>query len=88
MKDWFVYVLECNDGTFYTGITDNINKRLVVHNSGKGAKYTRGRTPVILKFVQKVSARGEALRREVQIKKMTRNEKKELMMFFGSSLQW
>ncbi len=75
MKDWFVYILECSDGTFYTGITDDVNSRVETHNLGKGAKYTRGRTPVILRLVEKVSGRSEALKREAAIKKMTRSEK-------------
>ena len=79
MKDWWVYILECRDGTFYTGITDDIQSRLVVHNEGKGARYTKGRGPVLLRYSEKVQGRGEATRREVEIKKMNRSEKMRLM---------
>jgi putative endonuclease len=78
MKEWFVYILECRDGTFYTGITDDMQSRLAVHNAGKGAKYTRGRTPVTLRYEEKVTGRGEALKREHEIKKMERGDKRRL----------
>lgn len=73
--NWFVYILECSDSTLYTGMTDNIEKRLAVHNSGKGAKYTRSRLPVRLCFKEECESRSAALRREAQIKKLTRNQK-------------
>ena len=78
MKGWFVYILECSDRTFYTGITDDVESRVAVHNSGKGAKYTRGRTPVILKYTESVTGRSGALKREAEIKRMTRSEKRSL----------
>lgn len=78
MKAWFVYVLECKDGTLYTGITDNVEKRMAMHNAGKGARYTKGRTPVVLRFVEEVMGRSEALKREAEIKKMSRKAKIEL----------
>jgi putative endonuclease len=78
MKDWFVYIVECRDGTFYTGISDEVEKRIEVHNAGKGAKYTRGRTPVILRFVEKCAGRGEALKREAEIKKLDKDAKRRL----------
>jgi putative endonuclease len=78
MKPWFVYILECKDGTLYTGITDSVEKRLAAHNAGKGAKYTRGRAPFVLRFVEKVLGRGNALKREAEIKKMRRKEKRLL----------
>lgn len=78
MKNWFVYILECVDGTLYTGITDNVEKRLAVHNAGNGARYTKGRTPVVLRFVEGVRGRGEAQKREAEIKKIGREIKKML----------
>lgn len=77
-KQWFVYMVECRDGTLYTGITDDIPKRMAAHNSGKGAKYTRGRAPVILVYQESVQSHSQALRREYQIKRLSREEKKSL----------
>ncbi|TRZ51467.1 GIY-YIG nuclease family protein [bacterium] len=75
MKSWFVYIVECKDGTLYTGITDNVERRVAVHNAGNGAKYTKGRTPAILRFVEEVVGRSEAQKREAEIKRMTRERK-------------
>lgn len=75
MKDWFVYILECRDGTLYTGITDDVESRVRVHNIGKGAKYTKGRGPVILKYKELVKNRSEATKREMEIKKMKKGMK-------------
>jgi len=79
MKDWLVYILECRDGTFYTGITGDIRNRVTAHNEGRGAKYTKGRGPVRLLYDEKVQGRSEALKREMEIKKMSRSEKMGLM---------
>ena len=76
---WYVYILRCGDGTLYTGITDNISRRLAVHRSGKGAKYTRGRGPLELAYTEEVSDKPAALRREYQIKRLTRQEKEQLI---------
>lgn len=78
IKDWFVYILECADGTLYTGITDDVDCRLEAHNAGKGAKYTKGRSPVKVRYMETVKGRSEASKREAEIKKMTRKEKKSL----------
>jgi putative endonuclease len=75
----YIYIIECADGTLYTGYTNQLEKRIISHNSGKGAKYTRGRTPVILKYDEEFESKQEAMRREAQIKKLTRNEKLELI---------
>lgn len=77
-KEWFVYILECRDGTYYTGITDDICRRLAVHNAGKGAKYTRSRRPVTLRYQVRCPNKSQALRRELQIKKLTHTEKEKL----------
>ncbi len=76
---YHVYILECRDGTLYTGWTANIEKRLKKHNSGKGAKYTRTRYPVILKYLENLASKREAMQRECYIKKLTREEKLELI---------
>ena len=76
-QSWFIYLLECSDGTFYTGITTDLDKRIKTHNLGSGAKYTRGRTPVkLLEFIT-VSTQSEALRLEHQIKKLPKLKKRE-----------
>lgn len=72
---WFVYMLRCGDGTLYTGISDDVQRRLAAHRAGKGAKYTRGRGPLELVYVEKVADKSVALRRELQIKKLSRQEK-------------
>ena len=74
----YIYVVECQDGTFYTGYTTDIKRRLEEHNSGEGAKYTRGRYPVILKHQESFSSRSQAQKREYQIKKLPRSKKEEL----------
>lgn len=76
---WYLYILRCKDNTFYTGITTDVEKRLEVHRSGKGAKYTRGRTPLELVYRETCGTHSEALRRELQIKKLSREEKLELV---------
>ena len=65
-KRWYVYMLQCKDGSLYTGITDDIQKRLDAHRSGKGAKYTRGRGPLTLKYLEICESKGDALRREIE----------------------
>lgn len=76
---WFVYMLRCCDGSLYTGCTDHVERRLAVHQSGKGAKYTRSRLPVELVYQEEVTDRSAALRREAAIKKLTRKEKIKLL---------
>ena len=76
---WTVYILRCADGTLYTGIAPNVEKRLQKHNEGKGAKYTRGRTPVELVYREEHPNRAEASKREYQIKQLSRAEKLELI---------
>lgn len=74
-KPWLVYVLQCGDGSYYTGITNDISKRLLAHESGRGAKYTRGRAPLRLVFEKPFKSKGEALREERAIKRLNRQEK-------------
>lgn len=74
-KNWTVYILECADGTLYTGITDDLERRLKAHESGKGAKYTRGRGPLILRYQEELPDKGAALKRECALKRLRREEK-------------
>lgn len=76
---WYVYMLHCGDDTLYTGITDDVQKRLAAHRAGKGAKYTRGRGPLELAYFEQVPDKSSALRREYEIKRLTRQEKLKLM---------
>lgn len=78
-NSWYVYILKCSDNTLYTGITNNLKKRLQKHNAGQAAKYTRGRLPVELVYHQKLSNRSQALQREHQIKSSSRNKKLSLI---------
>lgn len=75
---WFCYVLECADGTFYTGITKSLDQRLSVHNLGRASRYTRGRLPVRLVYVESHPTQSSASRRELQVKKMSRARKRLL----------
>lgn len=78
-KSWWVYILLCADGTLYTGMTDDIPRRLRAHNTGRGAKYTRGRRPVLLVYQERCAGRSEALRREAALKRLSRREKWDLI---------
>lgn len=78
---WFVYIVECSDGTLYTGITNDVKKRIGAHNNGTGAKYTRSRCPVVLKAYWEQPNRSEASKVEYQIKKLSR--KKKLLLIKG-----
>ncbi len=78
-KNWKLYILQCKDGTFYTGITKDIERRLAEHASGKGAKYTRGRAPLKLVYTESFKTRSDALMRENKIKSLTRSVKLELI---------
>lgn len=75
----YVYIVVCEDGTYYTGYTTDIEKRLKAHNEGKGAKYTRARLPVQLIYHETFDTKSEALKREYAIKKLTRPQKTKLI---------
>lgn len=80
MSSHYVYILECSDKTLYTGWTGDIEKRVQEHNNGKyGAKYTKSRRPVKLVYVEKCADISEVLKREAQIKKLSRGEKLQLI---------
>lgn len=78
-KCWNVYILRCGDGSLYTGIAVNVQARLEMHRSGKGAKYTRGRGPLELVFEEKCPDKSTALKRELAIKALTKEEKEKLI---------
>lgn len=77
MSAWFVYILRCADGSFYTGITTDVARRVEEHNSSDklGARYTRSRRPVSLAYVEEMASRGEAAKREAAIRKLGRTGK-------------
>ena len=77
---WYVYILKCNDGTLYTGITNDLGKRVSSHNKGTGAKYTKTRTPVEIVYHEEATDRSEASKREYQIKKLSRLAKENLIV--------
>lgn len=77
--DNYVYILRCSDNTYYTGYTNDLEKRVETHNLKKGAKYTRARTPVSLVYFERLETKSEALKRECEIKKLTRQQKDELI---------
>jgi putative endonuclease len=78
-QPWFVYILECSDGSFYTGITNNLERRQQQHNDGTGSRYTRSRRPVVLRYHETCASRSEALIRECSLRLLTRKQKEELV---------
>jgi predicted GIY-YIG superfamily endonuclease len=76
---WYLYILRCADGTLYTGITPDVEKRLEAHRSGKGAKYTRGRSPLELVYQETCGSHSDALKREAAVKKLSRTQKESLI---------
>ena len=74
-KSWTVYILECGDGTLYTGITDDLQRRFKAHSESRGAKYTRGRGPLKLRYWETVPDKSTALKREHELKRLRKNEK-------------
>jgi putative endonuclease len=76
---WTVYILECRDDTLYTGITNDLDRRLGEHEAGQGAKYTRGRGPLKLVYQERCTDRSAATRRETEIKAMSRGKKLALI---------
>jgi putative endonuclease len=76
---WFVYLVRCSDGTLYCGVTNNLDKRIAAHNSGKGAKYTRQRRPVVLVWFGKCRSKSATCKAEYAIKRLKRNQKQRLV---------
>lgn len=79
----YVYIIECADGTYYTGWTNDLERRIKMHSNGIGAKYTMGRGPVRLVYHEEFCDKKEAMQREYKIKKLTRNKKEELIKTYG-----
>jgi predicted GIY-YIG superfamily endonuclease len=78
---WFVYLLRCGDGSLYTGITNDLNRRFNQHNAGTASRYTRSRLPVVLAYQEPQKSQSHALKRELAIKSLTRPQKESLIMF-------
>ncbi|MCC6335833.1 MAG: GIY-YIG nuclease family protein [Myxococcales bacterium] len=78
-SSWFVYLVRCQDGSLYTGCTNDLLRRVAAHNAGKGARYTRSRRPVTLVYSQKVRGRSQALSKEAGLKRLTRAQKLALV---------
>ena len=76
---YYVYILLCSDGTLYTGVTKNLEKRLALHNSGRGASYTRGRLPVTLVYHENANTLKSAMNREREIRRLPRSDKQKLI---------
>lgn len=79
MSAHYVYVLECGDGSLYTGYTTDVERRVREHENGTGAKYTRGRTPLEVVYTESFETRSAAMRREYEIKQLSRSEKERLI---------
>jgi len=79
VSDHYVYVLECADGTFYTGYTTDVERRVAEHDAGEGAKYTRGRTPVELVYRERFDSQSAAMSREYELKQLSRSQKERLV---------
>lgn len=79
-KSWFLYIVRCQDGSLYTGITTDINRRIKMHNNSKGAKYVRTRLPVELIYTESFGDRISAMKREIEIKGWTRERKLRLLV--------
>lgn len=78
-QTWYLYILRCKDDTLYTGITTDVHKRLEAHRAGRGAKYTRGRAPLELVYQETCGTHSDALKRELQIKALSREDKQKLL---------
>jgi len=77
--NWTVYILRCGDGTLYTGITNDLDRRMAEHDAGTGAKYTKGRSPFQLLYQEACQGRGPASKREIEIKSLDRKAKLSLV---------
>ena len=85
-NQWYLYVLRCGDGTLYTGITTDVERRLEAHRSGRGAKYTRGRSPLTLVYQECCESHSHALRREREMKALPRQKKESFLEEYGIKL--
>lgn len=76
----YTYIVKCKDGSLYTGWTNDLEKRIIAHNEGKGAKYTKSRRPVTLVYYETFATKEEAMSREYHIKRMSRKEKEDIIV--------
>lgn len=83
----YFYVLECADGSYYAGYTNNIEKRIQTHNEGKGAKYTRARRPVVLRYYEQYETKTEAMQAEYRFKQLKRPEKERIVQIGGYGIE-
>lgn len=83
VKKWFVYILRCADGLLYTGITNDLIRRCEQHNAGTASRYTRSRLPVVLIYQEAQGSRSVALKRELEIKALSRQQKESLIQAAG-----
>ena len=79
MAQWYLYMIQCGDGSLYTGITTDVKRRLAAHRENRGAKYLRGRGPLALVFEKKIGSRSQALIVERRIKKLPKHQKERLI---------
>ena len=86
-QTWKLYILLCGDNTLYTGITVDVDHRFAMHQSGKGAKYTRGRGPLKLVYVEECGTHSDALQREMAVKRLSRQEKMKLIVNNKSGIE-
>lgn len=86
MPDWYLYIVRCRDGSLYTGIATDVERRMADHLANKGAKYLRGRGPLKLVFTKKVGKKGRALKVEHQVKRLPRH-KKETLIKTGAGIE-
>lgn len=77
---WSVYIVRCRDGSLYTGIAIDVEKRVAKHNAGTGAKYTRSRRPVVLVWREQVESESSARVREIQLKRLSKSQKEKLLL--------
>ena len=85
VERWFVYILRCTDGSLYTGITNDLNRRLEQHNAGTASRYTRSRLPVTLVYHEEPTTKSLALKRELAIKSLSRKAKEALIQSVNCS---
>ena len=78
-KSWKLYILRCSDGSLYTGITNDLEKRVIAHNTGKGAKYTRINKPIKIVYSKEFESKSNAMKEEARIKKLSHSEKSKLI---------
>ena len=86
-ENWFLYILRCQDGSFYTGVTNDIERRVKMHNSGRASRYTRSRRPVELLYQETCGSRTQALVRECFVKTYTRQQKEKLIAVHTNKLK-